>query len=162
MIFLIKHFKMKSIFYFILIGLISSCAKKLDYSKVPQINFKSFNILSRDSAALTLTFSDGDGDIGGSSGGQGNMFITYYYWNNDSSKYYLYKDTTFLHDSIDVRTFPSPSNAYKNKPISGEITAILIYYRPNNTIKKLKLAVYIQDNSGNKSNIIKTPDIYAP
>lgn len=150
-------------FYFtFIIILIIGCAKKPKYSNVPQISFKSFDIISKDTAIFNINFSDGDGNIGGAPSGQGNMFITYYYWDNDSNKYDLYVDTTFLNDTIDVRTFPSPSDAYKNKPISGVITTIFYTYRPNYSIKKLKLAAYIQDNSGNKSNIIKTPDIYAP
>ncbi|RME19195.1 MAG: hypothetical protein D6799_01750 [Bacteroidetes bacterium] len=141
--------------------LLISCAKKPNYSKVPQISFKSFDILTKDSAILTINFSDGDGDLGGGNG-QGNIFFTYYFWDKDSSKYDLYKDTTFLQDTIDARTFPSPSDAYKNKPISGEIAVILTDFRPNYTIKKLKMSVYIKDNADNKSNVIQTPDVYAP
>lgn len=139
-----------------------ACAKKPKYSDVPEISFKSFNAISKDSAIYTVNFSDGNGDLGGSPDGSGNFFITYYFWDNDSNKYDLYRDNTFLHDTIDVRTFPTPSEAYKNKPISGEIAIIFNAYRPNYTIKKIKLATYIKDNSGNQSNIIKTPDIYVP
>ncbi|MCX7729338.1 MAG: hypothetical protein N2203_07700 [Bacteroidia bacterium] len=153
--------KYLSIFLLPLFALFN-CAKKPNYSKAPQISFKSFNILSKDSAIFTINFSDGDGDIGGGPDGQGNIFFTYYFWDADSNKYDLYVNHTFLNDTIDVRTFPSPSDAYKNKPISGEISSVLIYYRPNNNIKKMKMSAFIQDNAGNKSNVVKTPDIYAP
>lgn len=148
----------------LLIFIFGKCAKKPNYSKAPQISFKSFNVLTRDSAVLSITFSDGDGDIGGGPSGDGNLFITYYFWNADSSKYILYKDTmhTFLYDTIDVRSFPSPSDSYKNKPISGEIALLMSPFRPDESIKKLKMTCYIKDNAGNKSNLVKTPDLYAP
>lgn len=138
------------------------CAKKPNYSKSPQISFKSFNILSKDSALFTISFSDGDGDIGGGPVGEGNFYLTYYFWENDINMYNVYKDTTFLNDTIDARTFPSPSDAYKNKPISGEIAILLSPYRKDNSIKKLKLSCFIKDNAGNKSNIITTPELNAP
>lgn len=151
----------KHLFVIIFFLTLTACVKKPNYSKVPQISFKSFNVLTKDSAILTINFSDGDGDLGGGNG-QGNIFFTYYFWDNDSSKYDLYRDTTFLQDTIDARAFPSPSDAYKGKPISGEIAVILTYFRPDYTIKKLKMSVYIRDNADNKSNVIQTPDIYAP
>jgi len=143
-------------------GILFYCAKKPHYSKSPQISFKSFQIISKDSALFTINFSDGDGDIGGSSNGEGNFFITYYFWENDINMYKVYKNPMFLNDTLDARTFPSPSNAYKNKPISGEITILLSPYRKDNSVKKLKLSCFIQDNAGNKSNIITTPELNAP
>ncbi|GIV26261.1 MAG: hypothetical protein KatS3mg027_0075 [Bacteroidia bacterium] len=151
---------------FSLLGLLSaiifSCAKKPNYSKVPQISFKEFRVLSQDSAFLIINFSDEDGDIGGGPNGEGNFFITYYFWDKDSSKYDLFRDTTFFQDTLDVRTFPSPSDAYKNKPISGEIALLMSPFRPDNDIKKFKYSCFIKDNGGNKSNIIQTPELNAP
>lgn len=154
----------KILFVSSMIFIFGKCAKKPNYSTTPQISFKSFQVLTRDSAILSITFSDGDGDIGGGPSGDGNFFITYYFWNVDSNKYILYKDPThtFLYDTIDVRSFPSPSDAYKNKPISGEIALLMSPFRPDNSIKKLKMTCYIKDNAGHKSNPVETPDIYAP
>lgn len=154
--------KLQQLFILVLGVLLIACAKKPKYSNVPQISFKSFDVLTRDTAFFNINFSDGDGDIGGSTNGVGNIYITYYFWDKDSNKYDLYADTTFYQDTIDVRTFPEPSDAYKGKPINGEITTILIGYRPNYNIKKMKLTAYIKDNAGNKSNIVKTPDLYVP
>lgn len=153
---------MRYLIFIIITFILLSCAKKPKYSNIPEISLKSFDIISADSALLNINFSDGDGDIGGSPNGEGNFFIVYYFWDNTNNKYYVFTDTTFFQDSIDVRTFPQPSDSYKNKPISGEISLLLSPYRQNKTIKKLKLLVYIKDNSGNKSNIIQTPDTYAP
>lgn len=139
-----------------------TCAKKPNYSNVPQISFKSFTVLSQDSAILTINFSDGNGDIGGGPNGEGNFFITYYFWDKDSNKYDLFVDSTFFQDSIDVRSFPSPSDAYKNKPISGEIALSMSPFRSTSDIKKFKYTCFIKDNAGNKSNVIQTPELNAP
>lgn len=155
---------MMRLFFILGLGgvILFSCAKRPNYLKTPQIEFKEFKVLSKDSAFLVINFSDGDGDIGGGPNGGGNFFITYYFWNKDSSKYILFLDTTFYQDSIDVRTFPSPSDAYKNKPISGEIALLMSPFRPDNSIKKFKYLFFIKDNAGNKSNIIQTPELNAP
>lgn len=145
-----------------ILSFIYSCAKKPNYSKVPDIAYKSFYVLSQDSALLTITFSDGDGDIGGGPSQDGNFFITYYFWNNSTNTYQVFKNNTFLQDTLDVRSFPSPSDAYKNKPISGEISILMSPFRENNTIKKFKYKCFIKDNAGNRSNIIETPELNAP
>lgn len=152
---------MRSLLLFISALVLLSCAKKPNYSKSPQISFKSFDIISKDSAVFTINFSDGDGDVG-SPNQDANFFITYYFWDNTINKYVVYRDSTLLQDTIDVRSFPSPSDSYKNKPISGEIALLMFPYRKDNTIKKLKYACYIKDNAGNKSNIIQTPELNAP
>lgn len=153
---------MKNILIIIIISFsILSCAKKPKYSEAPQISFKSFTVLSEDSAVLTINFSDGNGDIGSTEQAP-NFFLTYYFWDNNLNQYVVYQDTTFFQDTIDVRSFPSPSDAYKNKPISGEIALLMSPYRKDNTIKKLKYACYIKDNAGNQSNIIKTEELNAP
>ncbi len=150
-----------SLFIWILL-LFFNCAKKPKYSKTPQISFKSFYTLSQDSAVLTINFSDGDGNIGGGPAQDGNFFVTYYFWDKDSSKYDVFSDATFFQDTIDVRSFPSPSDAYKNKPISGEIALLMSPYRKDNTIKKFKYTCYIKDNAGNKSNLVQTPEFNVP
>ncbi len=156
-----KNNEMRFVIFFILTITLLSCAKKPNYSEIPQISYKSFNILSQDSAIITITFSDKNGDIG-SLNQEGNFFITYYFWDNSLNKYVVFSDTTLLNDTIDARSFPSPSDAYKNKPISGEISLLMYPYRIDNTIKKLKYTCYIKDNAGNQSNIVQTPELYAP
>jgi hypothetical protein len=150
------------IFISFLLLIFSQCAKKPNYSKIPQIEYKSFYRISNDSANLTIKFFDGDGDIGGGPNGEGNFFIVYYFWNTSTNKYEVFKNTTFYQDSIDTRTFPAPSNTYKNSPISGEVSILMSPYRADDSIKKFKYSIFIKDNAGNKSNLIQTPDLYAP
>jgi hypothetical protein len=86
----------------------------------------------------------------------------YYFWNTSTNKYEVFKNTTFYQDSIDTRTFPAPSNTYKNSPISGEVSILMSPYRADDSIKKFKYSIFIKDNAGNKSNLVQTPDLYAP
>lgn len=149
----------KNVLLIVVVMFLYNCAKKDHYSNTPQISYKSFNLLSQDSALLSINFIDGDGNIGNSS--DGNFFIIYYFWNPTLQKYKVFKNAGFLQDTIDVRNFSAPSSI-QHKPISGEIGLIMSPYRADDTIKKLKYSVYIKDNSGNQSNIIQTPEINVP
>ncbi len=139
-----------------------ACAKKPKYADVPAISFKSFNVINNDSALMTIAFSDGNGDIGADNTQTKNLFMTYYYKDTTTNNYVAYYDNV-TNDTLRVAySIQKPSDAYKNKPISGEISVIMGTYRHSKRIKHFKYVIYILDNAQNKSNIVTTPDLYVP
>ncbi len=137
-----------------------ACVKKKSYPKVPEIEYKAFFPYIGDSADIQLKFTDGDGDIGVSDADTTKtLFIVYYYKDPVTQKFRAYYSPIFndtLRTSYIVR---SPTDAYKGKPISGEVSVRLQQYRHSSTVKNLKYVVYLFDKAGNKSNIFTTPEL---
>ena len=158
---------MKALKYtlFLSIAMIIACTKPPDYSDTPEIAFIS---LSKDeliagnnlteSLTLTISFTDGDGDIG----------------IDDGTPSVFFKD---LRDGSEFITFFAPVIPEQGvgNGISGEMyikvsTTCCIHPDPNQTdgctgdfsdypIDSLVYEVYIKDRAGNKSNIIETNPI---
>ena len=151
---------MKNLLYvffpIVIVGFVM-CLRPPDYPIIPNIGFvrMSKNTLKQgdglnDSLRLTLSFEDGDGDIG----------------SNDSLN-------VFLTDARQANATPEPfrmpfvpEQGAKNG-ISGEIS-LLVYTTcclptctsPNRKdLDSLYYDIYIKDRAGNKSNVIRTPFI---
>jgi hypothetical protein len=159
---------MKKGLAYILITLLSglvlySCVKKNNYPKTPEIEYKDFFPYTGDSADIQIKFTDGDGDIGvGDGDTTQTLFITYYYLDTVSSKYVAYY-SPFLNDTLRTGYIvKAPNDSYQGKPISGEVNARLQQYRHSKKIKHVKYVIYMYDKSGNKSNIVSTPEITVP
>ena len=150
--------KMKNIFFvafaLVIVGFVT-CIRPPDYPIIPKIAFVRMtkNTLkqgnaSSDSLRLTLSFEDGDGDIG--SGDSLNVFLT---------------DARQAGATPESFRMPLvPEQGAKNG-ISGEIS-ILVYTTCclpfcgsflNKPVDSLFYDVYIKDRAGNKSNVVRTP-----
>jgi hypothetical protein len=130
---------------------------------VPVIEYKNFTAFDGDSADLQLRFTDGDGDIGVyESDSTKTFWYTYYYQDTVSLNYLVYY-RPYYNDTLKVGyVIKSPSNAYKGKSISGEVSVRIQKYRHSKKIKHVKYVFYLLDAAGNKSNIITTPAIAVP
>jgi hypothetical protein len=168
----IKTQKMKKIAFFIcivitaIIGL-SGCIKKEHYSNIPQIGFISFiNVYDTGQypvkGVLTISYQDGDGDIGLSALYNRPPFDTgspYYY--NLIITYYEKQQGTF---KVVETAFPlsarmplfTPGNP--NEPIKGTI-ADSLDLNPHPVNDTVKFEAFIYDRALNKSNVITTPEI---
>ena len=141
-----------------------ACVKKTSYPTSPTIEFSEFTPFVGDSADLKINFTDGDGDIGVAENDSTRTFwYTYYYLDTLTHKYRGYVTTnliTGLEDTLrNSYTIKSPSDSYKGKPISGEISVRLQKFRHSKKVKNLKYVFYLFDEAGNKSNIVTTPEI---
>jgi hypothetical protein len=163
---------MKSIYKYIFLLLIFACIQYLscinapDYSDTPEIEFVSFSNLSMDQSplnsdttVLSISFTDGDGDIGFEMGATGeNIFI-------------IDNRTDEIFDRFRAPAIP-PQGA--NNGVSGEINMVLLntccIFPPQDSIpncespdqypsNELSFTVYITDRAGNESNKIVTPAI---
>ena len=141
-----------------------ACVKKTTYPTTPTIEFKEFIPFVGDSADLKVNFTDGDGDIGVTDSDSTRTFwYTYYYLDTLTNKYRGYVTTnliTGLEDTLrNSYIIKSPSDSYKGKPISGEISVRLQKFRHSKKVKNVKYVFYLYDEAGNKSNIVSTPEI---
>jgi hypothetical protein len=145
--------------------IIFSCRKKEDYSIIPEIKFENFVWISDTNiigipALLTISFTDGDGDIGTFDGkpGEPDLFITYF-----EKQYGIWTDTVLGdHFKYTVQNYNSQISKIapvgKNKNLKGEIQFKfgIMHYSNFDTIR---FQIYIVDRALHKSNVIYTPDI---
>lgn len=152
----------------LILFIIDSCRKKEEYSVIPYIQFKSFAKISNstakdDKGILTITFTDGDGDIGLAEGDttppynkEGEYFYDLFviYFERQNGK--LIEVT--LPGQNNVR-LPLISLNGKNKNIKGDIEDEIFINNINSNYDTIAFQVYIVDRALHKSNIIMTPDI---
>ncbi|MFN8116916.1 MAG: hypothetical protein U0W65_12440 [Bacteroidia bacterium] len=158
----------KSFFKYLLLVTVSAaflwaCVKKTTYPTVPEIDYKAFFPYVGDSADIQIRFTDGDGDIGVEESDSTRTFwVTYYYRDTITNKYVGYYRPLFNDTLRTGYIIKSPSDAYKGKPISGEISVRLQQFRHSKKIKNVKYVIYLFDAAGNRSNIITSPEISVP
>lgn len=153
--------KFKYCFLIICIAFSYSCIKKKTYSENPEIEFKSFNIDTATTADMTITFADGNGDIGkDNSDSTRNLFMNYYYKDSITQKFVAFWNGT---DSLKSGyTVHKPNDEYNGHAISGEVTLHMAFYRHSKKIKTIRYVIYMFDNAGHKSNVVTTPDLICP
>jgi hypothetical protein len=141
--------------------LLHSCVKKKVYSDTPEIGFKHFDMDTGITADLTITFSDGNGDIGKENNDPSlNFYANYYYKDTLTQKFVaLWVGTDSLKNGYTVH---KPNDEYNGKPISGDITVHMPQYRHSKKIKTFRYVLYLFDNAGHKSNVVVTPDLTGP
>lgn len=155
----------KYLFVFSVIGMIVySCVKKTTYPTTPTIEYKDFIPYAGDSADLKVSFTDGDGDIGvQENDSTRNFWYTYYYLDTVTNKYRAYSMVNLITGNVDTLRLgyiiKSPSDSYKGKPISGEISVRLQKFRHIKQVKNVKYVFYLFDEAGNKSNTVTSPEI---
>ena len=161
---------MRTIFAaFILLLILSSCFKKDDFSSTPAIEFQSFDILG-DSAKITISFQDGEGDIGLEPDQLSPPFdvnSTYHY--NLFLKYYEKVDGQGWQPGLDLSGEPivfrnrlRPIYTGKPKSIKGtiEYTIEPIFYNQLSTDNDtIKYEIMLVDRELNESEWIETGTI---
>ena len=87
--------------------LLSSCLKVEVYPDEPVITYKSFEVFG-DSAIITISFTDGDGDIGLSTGDTiGNYAPDSYFYFNAYLEYYEYMKSYSPYDNVKAQDYPN-------------------------------------------------------
>ncbi|OYT11030.1 MAG: hypothetical protein B6I18_06010 [Bacteroidetes bacterium 4572_112] len=153
----------------LLFGVVFSCKKHEQYPIEPVIEFKSIDKISNisnidDKAFLTITFTDGDGDIGlelddtlppfnPSSEYYYNYYITYFEKLNDT---FRHVDLPFTFNT----RIPFIEEDLAERGVKGEIRVELFINNINSTADSIRFDLQIIDRAHNKSNIITTPSIF--
>jgi hypothetical protein len=164
--------------------LLATCKENEIYPVVPSIKFKDayvlFDVNGDDSLiVLTITYKDGDGDIGledadtmppfnfvGSPSNPKKNINTYY--NNMYIDYYDYINGAYQPAITDLSNdtlrpsmrVPSLTPEGHHKAIRGDIEVRIFPSYATVSSDTVKLMVRIYDRALHESNIIETPDIY--
>ncbi len=154
----------KYVYFFLgLCWFIISCADKPNFSEAPQIEFVSFSktVLSQgnvlqDTTFLTISFTDGDGDIGSENNTERNIFI-------------IDNRTDTLYTDYKIPVIPQEG---ANNGIQGTIRMMMFSaccVFPDGIPpcespaefpdQQVNFDIYMIDNAGNMSNTITTPSI---
>ncbi len=152
----------------ILLG-VSSCRKHEVYSIIPHIEYKSIEKIPTstgvdDKALLTITFTDGDGDIGlkpEDTLSPYNPGSPYYY--NYYIDYYELQGDSFVQVQLPITNnsrIPYIEPNLAELGIKGEITIELFINNIMSTADSIKYKLFIYDRQLHKSNEIFTPAIY--
>ncbi|MEI6884795.1 MAG: hypothetical protein WCO02_09920 [Bacteroidota bacterium] len=145
---------------------LSSCMKKDNYPDIPYITyagyynvFDSTNIAK--SGVLTITFQDGDGDIGL------NSWDVYPPYDSTSIYFYNYyidvyskRNGVFVKDTLQTPLryrIPNLTPDDPNKSIKGIIENILPL-NPHPIYDTIRFTCYIYDRALHQSNIVTTPE----
>jgi hypothetical protein len=139
----------------------AACVRPPDYPIEPRLEFLSLSKntvlqgINKDTFYLTISFTDGDGDIG--------------FQNNDSTLYII--DTRDKSRIDDVQGIPSVPEQGAGNGITGEIRMRIKGACCTNDILKCTAStkfprdtvvyeIYLKDRAGHESNRIKTPPLY--
>jgi hypothetical protein len=162
-----KRFSWYGLFVISILSGLSGCVKQENYPDVPQIEFQGFYSVFDTgkymvSGILTISFTDGDGDIGLS---PRDTFPPY---DPSGQYYYNYVITYFekqhgVFKQIDLTPpfsarIPVLNREFPGKPIKG-IIADTLDLNPHPLFDTIKFEAFIYDRSLNKSNVISTPEI---
>ena len=143
--------------------LATGCLKTEEFPNEPLISFKSYE-QGADSARLTISFTDGDGDIGLAQGDTlspfnpgshwyHNFFVDYYKMQNGQWELQVF--TLPLYYRIPVIT-PTGQNKTLEGDIAVEISALVLPQLPGDTVR---FGVHIADRALHESNTVFTEAI---
>ncbi len=139
-----------------------ACVKKPPTSPVPVIDFINFNAWKsngNDTAVMVISYEDGDGDIFRDNTKNGpNVIGTFYYLNSATNKFTSTKDFITNDTARITQTVVQPVDAsYKGKSVKGQIYLPWSPFRSGDSVKVFKYTIFVEDEAGNKSNILTTP-----
>lgn len=141
----------------LLIGVLNACKKEDEYPVEPVIAFRDFvkfkDTNGADSLQLTVSFTDGDGDIGNLENDQNPQSKLY-------SRYFEKINGVFTEINLG---FPPSGIPYvpvsgRNKNISGDIS-VSLFANPLKVNDTVRYEVYITDRAGHKSNAVTSSEL---
>lgn len=163
----------QSLFLLFVLFAISGCVKPPAYPSEPQITFKSVSstyVYSGQTDTITISFTDGEGDIGVTSSPSDTCNFCSLK-TGDSSCFNMSGFNVFLIDHRDtcMSTYASANieTGSKYDDISGEIVIITsidskkCFAPPQPGCPKdtVVYSILIKDKAGHRSNIVQTPPI---
>jgi hypothetical protein len=162
-----KHFKYILLFSFTGTVLLS-CVKEKNFPPEPKIEFVSYKTYGVDSADCTISFRDGDGDIGileGDTSSKDDYQLKYLYQGTDGQfhPFDMIDSTTAMDTLFYSYRVPdiTPDGQYKS--LEGQIKAKLrsspVYFPGHHVVK---FEIRLRDRAGHLSNIVTTNEIVVP
>lgn len=170
---MISKTKISVVFILSQLILLSSCLKVETYPNEPTIEYKSFEVF-QDSAIVTISFTDGNGDIGLETGDTlGNFAPDSFFYYNAYLEYYEFMNGEWVKGTADPagNNFPTSDTIVfsnrlpnitpigQNKALKGDIKLTLEpnYFNPiSNYNDSIKYKIFIIDRALNISNTVET------
>jgi hypothetical protein len=145
-----------------------SCTKEEQFPIVPEIKYESFIRLFNPNSGLfergvlTISFTDGDGDIGLRPSDtvppyDYNLFIDYFEIQNGDTVKVAIIDPISLDTITFNQRIPILTPGGSNKSIKGEIEDTLFIYNYSSPFDTIMFELYIVDRALHQSNVIQTP-----
>jgi hypothetical protein len=139
---------MKNIIYLSAIVLLFSCEKEQVISDTPIIEFKSISPATvqeySDDIIITISYSDGDGDLGENNPDIHNLFVE----DNRNGIVYQFRIPHLAPDNNSIAIEGDFNITINGSGITDESSSQQVNY-----------AIYVTDRAGNKSNTIITSSI---
>ena len=139
---------MKNIIYLSAIVLLFSCKKEQVISDTPIIEFKSISPATvqeySDDIIITISYSDGDGDLGENNPDIHNLFVE----DNRNGIVYQFRIPHLAPDNNSIAIEGDFNITINGSGITDE-----------SSIQQVNYAIYVTDRAGNKSNTITTSTI---
>lgn len=145
--------------------MVASCVEKVQYPLEPVIQYAGFmvdtNALGFDSLGIvTITYTDGDGDIGLDSTDSVEPYLYNYYFTFKAMKNGILQPIELPDTGINFNSrIPILTPTGKNKNISGEISRTLELYQawPFLSSDTIGFEIFIKDRALNISNVVQSP-----
>jgi len=139
---------MKNIIYLSAIVLLFSCEKEQVISDTPIIEFKSISPATvqeySDDIIITISYSDGDGDLGENNPDIHNLFVE----DNRNGIVYQFRIPHLAPDNNSIAIEGDFNITINGSGITDESSSQQVNY-----------AIYVTDRAGNKSNTITSSNI---
>lgn len=160
--------QIRQIFLFLLILILGDCKQRPTFPASPEISFLDIKKIktqgssgAKDSVTITLSFKDGDGDLGSTE--TQNYFAELQAKQDGVFKQIVVKDTIPIVYLDKNGKFPPLNPDGRQGPIEGTLsygvsTELAKYFGDSSSVS-VKFKVYIKDNAGHPSNTIETPEV---
>ncbi|MBA3681664.1 MAG: hypothetical protein H0W73_10950 [Bacteroidetes bacterium] len=137
------------------------CVKRPSKSPEPTIEYLDFTSSKTggvDNGQLIIGYEDGDGDIFTEEKATiPNLIIKFYYYNTGTQQFTGFYDINVSDTFAIAKIITQPGDGFKGKSIKGEIYIPMTEFRPADSIKIFKYAIFAIDQAKHKSNVITTP-----
>lgn len=143
-----------------------ACVKPKTKNPVPVIEFTELGhaqkseFTNKDTAVLTISYEDGDGDLLLDNVAEGpNIIFTPYFYNSTTNKFEIAVNPVIPTDTIRIlASITQPDNGYyKGKSIKGNIYIPMSEFRPSDSYKIVKFTGFAIDVKKHQSNIVTSP-----
>lgn len=142
----------------------AACLKVDSLPPEPHIEFKSFEVFANDSASLTFTFTDGDGDIGLTAADSeppydANLYLEYFEFDDG-----VWTNVDLGGQPNIAYRVPDLTPTGQNQTLEGEISIAMepFSFTHNATADTIKYAVTLKDRALHVSNSVETGMIVVP
>ncbi|MGM0612467.1 MAG: hypothetical protein ACQESM_03035 [Bacteroidota bacterium] len=142
--------------------LLTSCTEEEDYPIEPKIEFENFKKINNDSTGIiTLSFTDGDGDIGLKDSDTTDPYTGEYFYN---FFLYIFEKNNGQYDSVETDIpfhgrIPELEGVQEGESIKGEIDIEVDIYSMDIFIPadSVVFDIYIVDRALHHSNTVRSP-----